>query len=106
MGDIKVLEALDAGSDVLLVKGERDGEPIQAQGWVSAMANHFPPDAFCPGDGSHVLGKTAKSGKVVCSDLHRDDRDAREMTAKEKRAYCLSLLAEQNPPPPKPISLG
>lgn len=88
----------DAGDDILNVTGHRgvqqarvgtedDGVSpiyedrpvvIEARGWVSAMTNHFDPDA-------------------IGTDGHRKPNTTpREMTDAERHAYAVSLLEAQN----------
>lgn len=76
-----------AGGDRITVVGTVDGhdddagQPIivSAAGWVSAMEQHYDPDAYG-------------------EDGHRDpDREPRAMTDDERMAYWESLLADSVP---------
>jgi hypothetical protein len=82
MAEIELVEVLDAGDDVLLARGRRGEEELEARGWVSATTNHYPPDAY---DEAGAL---------------RDDAKPRAMSADEVGAYALALLREQHPEPP------
>ena len=90
----QVLEALDAGGDVLLVRGRVDGVDgeVQARGWVSALERHYPSDAY---DASGNRREDAKGAPLV---------QPRAMSAGERLAYCKRLLEEQNAPPPPPAA--
>ena len=52
---------------------------VQAWGWVSALTNHFPPDAF--GDDGH----------------HKPGVAGRPMTPAERDAYYQAKVEEQHP---------
>jgi hypothetical protein len=79
---MRVTRVDDLGDDRLRVVGVDDnGEEVEAQGWVSAMTNHF--DAAHYGDDGHRV----------------EDAQPREMTDEEKHAYWLQLLTEQAAPP-------
>ena len=76
---IVLTRVTDLGNDVIEVEGydqARPGELLIAHGWVSAMNNHFDPDAYAP-DG-HLS----------------QDASSRAMTMEEQRAYWRSLLAK------------
>jgi len=88
MRKIVILETLDAGADVLLVRGTVDGAQVEARGWLSATTNHYSADAY-KADGSR------KSGAKP-----------RRMTAAEARAYCARLLEAAAPiAPPAPAAV-
>jgi hypothetical protein len=87
VSDVKVTQLLAVGDDVLLVRGERDDEILEARGWVSAIENHLPPEAY-DADGNRLENKKGQP-KVT----------PRRMTSAEKRAYAKRLLLEQNPEP-------
>jgi hypothetical protein len=59
--------------------GGADPVAVQASGWVSAMTNHFPPEAF--GDDGHHLPGAA----------------GRPMTPAERDNYYQRLVEEQHP---------
>lgn len=82
---VEIKEILDAGDDVLIVRGTIDGKEVTAHGWLSATANHYSADAYHNGH-------------------RKEGATPRKMSAKEKRAYCERLIVEQNPSP-KPIKL-
>jgi hypothetical protein len=86
----QILEAYDAGNDVLLIHGTMDGvytadegegpklARLEARGWVSALANHFDADAYQ-------------------EDGHRKpDAKPRAMTPDEQLDYCKRLIEAQN----------
>lgn len=98
------------GSDVLDVSGTVDGAPVIAQGWVSATSNFYPPDDYCPGNGSHMLAPAGPNNDPPehrCDTLHLLDGSLpRAMTRDEKMAYCESLLAAAAPQtPPTPVDI-
>lgn len=107
---VTIIEALDCGEDVLLVRGHIDGltvevpaptedDPdateevsvvVEARGWISAMANHYPADAY------------DDEGNLA------DDAQPRAMTKAERRAYAERLLLASVPEPvaePTPVNL-
>jgi hypothetical protein len=49
---------------------------IEATGWVSAMTNHYDPDAY--GNDGHLL----------------EDAKPRQMTSAERKSYCEQLLLD------------
>jgi hypothetical protein len=98
MAQITITETLDAGNDVLVVKGIVDGEEVQARGWFSAMNNHYDEHAY--GEDGHLkteLVDPGKDGSAARPAVH-----PREMSPEEKKAYCERLLADawrvQHPP--------
>lgn len=94
---VTILEAFDAGNDVLLIHATADGvvdeqgDPLLliATGWVSALLNHFEPAAYQP-------------------DGHRDPAvGARPMSAAEQLAYCQERVFAVYPQAsPLPVALG
>jgi hypothetical protein len=83
--EVKVYEATPAAGDVLLVRGEVDGEAVETRGWVSALTNHYPASSYYPAD--HDNPRLAG---------HRDPEvEPRKMSAREVRAYLEQLLLEQ-----------
>lgn len=94
--DVQVtrVTAADTDSDLLLVEGLVDEVPVQASGWVTAMTNFYPPEAYIQGD----------DGGLVLVDA----ATARPMTDSEKMVYWQSLLAAVAPAPevaPEPVVL-
>lgn len=107
----EILEVLDAGDDLLIVRGHRlvDGEPetetreragrrgrteryevprvYEATGWVSALTNHFDEESY--GEDGHRNPKAKP----------------RERTADEKLAYCQELLSGAVQREPVPVEL-
>lgn len=82
---LELVDVLDIGGDVLLVRGRRGEQEIEAQGWVSATTNHYPPEAYDEGE-------------------LRDEATPRAMSKEEVGVYALRLLAEQNPEPSAPAT--
>lgn len=76
------------GDDVLTVVGVADdGAEVTASGWVTAMANYFPPESYYTDADGDTLSGHLKPGSTP-----------REMTADEKTAYWLSLLPHDQDP--------
>lgn len=116
MSDVKNIEAHDVGGDVLRVTGTIDGvfvkdpdtgedtdrlQTITAHGWVSALENHYPADAY---DDDGLKLKTTKKGAPG-----DPEHEPRPMTKAERRAYCEQLLLGASPKPavePTPVDLG
>ncbi len=90
--EIASTTALD---DVLTVRGTVDGKQVTAQGWVSAMTNHYDPHAY--GEDGHLLHEYEKDDYKKTPRVARIKVSSREMTADEKRAYCERLLVAAAP---------
>lgn len=71
---VTVTRVRDLGGDVLEVTGTVNREEVTAQGWVSAMQNHYPPSAY------------GKDGHL------KPNAEPAEMTDRQKTAYWKSLL--------------
>lgn len=89
--NIKVSQ--DFNTDVLSIEAVSvaTGNTITAQGWISAMTNHFPDESYTEDkDGNLVRNVKTKS---------------RQMTSDEKRSYILQLLADVDVQPvvPEPV---
>lgn len=86
---VVVTGANDLGADVLEVLGTVNGEAVRATGWVSAMTNFYPPEAY--GEDGHRKAKAKP----------------RAMTDAEKLVYMKSLLspAELERVEPKAIDI-
>jgi hypothetical protein len=103
--EIKITETLDAGGDVLIVRGMVDGVAHEARGWMSALTNHY--------DAKDYVEIPAPSKKVKHGKAHgrhlRSSAKPREMTKKERQAYCEQLLRERAEahaaPEPKAVKL-
>lgn len=95
MTTVNVEKVTDLGNDRILVTGtvdghnDPDGNPVivQAPGWLSAMTNYYPADAY--GEDGHLV----------------DGATAREMTDDEKHAYWADLLSSAVPTEPAPTVL-
>lgn len=100
---IRVTEAIDLGGDVLLVRGEleADGEtvPLEAKGWVSALENHYPPDAY-DRDGALKLKDTADGAPGD------PEHEPRKMSKAERLEHCRGLLEAAAAATATPKSLG
>jgi hypothetical protein len=84
----QILQTLDAGNDVLIVRGTVDGQPVEACGWLSAMTQHFDDHDY-----EDIPEATEDDVHGKAHGRHRKaDAVPREMTADEKRAYCTRLL--------------
>jgi hypothetical protein len=82
---ITLLSADDIGNDVLLVRAivDDDLDPTEARGWVSALTNHYDPDAY--GEDGHRLA----------------DAKPRHLSDAEARAYCEQLVRDARGIAPK-----
>lgn len=79
--EVVVQRVTNPNDDVLIIEGTVDGEPTTAQGWLSAMTNHY--DASAYGD-----------------DGHRDPKaQPRAMDDDERMAYWHDLLLASVPAP-------
>lgn len=85
--------------DVARITGDWNGRPIEAFGWVSATEHYYPPESYCPGDGSHIIQSAQPDAKpfpipeIKCYQLHLiNGAVPRAMTNAEKLAYYQSLL--------------
>jgi hypothetical protein len=90
--DVKVLEILDVGNDVLRVVGIVDGVEVLAHGWVSATTNHF--DEADYEDIPEPKQGQVHKGKVAGRHL-KPGAQSRVMDDSEKRAYAARRLLEQ-----------
>lgn len=93
--------------DRLLIWGsddEADPEKYRTAGWLSAITNHFDPEAYLSEDLVQEEEFEAEDGSkfkrrhviAAAGHLHPEAKP-REMTEAEVAAYCLRLLREQNP---------
>lgn len=106
---IEIKETLDAGDDVLVVRGTVEGVTakdekgeavpilIEARGWLSATTNHYDTTDY---EDIPEPTKDDKHGRAHGHHLKKGAKP-REMTPAEKREYCEALLAAAAPHPEK-----
>jgi hypothetical protein len=104
MAKVTIKETLDAGADVLVVRGTVDLVEVAARGWMSAMTNHYDPSGY-----EDIPESTEDAPHDRAHGRHlKKDATPREMTREEKRAYCERLLLEaagKSAVGPKPVEL-
>lgn len=91
MADVKVLDAVDIGGDVLLVLGTVDGREVAGFGWVSATRRAFAPEDYYP---EGTLEADADGFLNDISGHRKPDAKGVPMDAEALAAYHARVLEE------------